>query len=255
MKWDSNEHLTAFGKCLNNDQKALIRLDITILDNNKLQFYLKEIYNDNKFDKQDMLTWEQSSAIIKTNFDKTKAYFEKIVKATNIYEQNTGGSFARCNKYESANQMPNYGNKLQEWIQQIASNGANNELATNTQATNKIASMEAEIKKLTAAIAQMANKSNNSEDVNPNASSGGQPSRCPQNKKPRNMGGYCHSHSYHPFGADHTSANCSWKKDGHKDKATWTNTLGGDTFWPSERRVVINQQNHATWKGKSAPTS
>jgi hypothetical protein len=32
--------------------------------------------------------------------------------------------------------------------------------------------MEAEIKKLTAAIAQMANKSNNSKNVNPNASSG-----------------------------------------------------------------------------------
>jgi hypothetical protein len=121
--------------------------------------------------------------------------------------------------------MPNYGNKLQEWIQQIASNGTNNELAVNTQATNNIASMEVESKKLTAAIAQMANKRNNSKNVNPNASSGNRPSRHPQNKKPRNMGGYCRSHGYHPVCANHTSGNYSWKKDGHKDKAMWTNTL------------------------------
>ena len=139
-KWDNNEHLTTFGKRLDDDQKALIRSDVTIPNNDKLQFYLKEIYDSNKFDKQDMLTWEQSSAIIKTNFDQTKAYFEKIVKATNIYEQNTGSNSTWCNKYKSANQMANYSNKLQEWIQQIASNGANNEFAANTQATDKIAS-------------------------------------------------------------------------------------------------------------------
>jgi hypothetical protein len=67
-KWDSNEHLTTFGKCLDEDQKALVRLNVTIPDNNKLQFYLTEINDSIKFDKQDMLTWEQSSAIIKTNF-------------------------------------------------------------------------------------------------------------------------------------------------------------------------------------------
>jgi hypothetical protein len=49
--------------------------------------------------------------------------------------------------------------------------------------------MEAEIKKLTAAIAQMANKSNNIKNVNPNTSSGNRPSRRPQNMKSRNMGG------------------------------------------------------------------
>ncbi len=215
-----------------------------IPNNDRLQFYLKEI-----------LTWEQSSAIIKTGFDQTMAYFEKIVKATKVYTQNTGSNYTQCNKYKSANQMANYGNKQQEWIQHIASISADNKFSANTQATNKISSMEAEMKKLTAAIAQMANKSNNGKNLNPNTSSGDRKNRRPQNKKPRNMGGYCHSHGYHPVGANHTSVNCSWKKDGHKDKATLTNTLGGDTFWPSAKRVRINQQNHATWKGKSAPTN
>jgi hypothetical protein len=114
--------------------------------------------------------------------------------------------------------------------------------------------MESEIKKLTAAITQLTNKSNNSKNVNPNTSSGDPDSRCPQNKKPCNMDGYCHSHGYHPVGADHTSANCIWKKDNHKDKAAWTKTLSGDTLWPSTKSIAINQQNHSTWNGKSAPT-
>ncbi len=108
--------------------------------------------------------------------------------------------------------MANYVNELQELIQQIATNGANNEFTANTQATNKIASMEAEIKKLMAVIAQMANKSNNGKNVDPNMSSGNCNIRHPQNKKPHNMCGYCHLDSYPPVGANHTSANCSWKK-------------------------------------------
>jgi hypothetical protein len=116
--------------------------------------------------------------------------------------------------------MAIYGNTLQVWIQQIASNGANNEFAPNTQDTKKITSIETEIKKLTATITLMANKSNNGNNVNPNMSIGNYKIRCPQNKKPHNMGGYCHSHGYHPIGANRTSANCSWREDGHKDKAT-----------------------------------
>lgn len=91
--------------------------------------------------------------------------------------------------------------------------------------------MEAEIKKLTATIAQMASKLNN-ENSNPNTSIGDRKSRRPQMKKERNMGGYCHSHGFHPVGKDHTSKTCSWKKEGHKTEATWTNQMGGDPFGP-----------------------
>jgi hypothetical protein len=55
-KWDADEHLTAFGKRLNDDQRALVHSDVTIANNNKLQFYLEEIYDSNCFDKQEMLT-------------------------------------------------------------------------------------------------------------------------------------------------------------------------------------------------------
>jgi hypothetical protein len=230
-KWGSDEHLTAFGKRLDDDQRALVRSDVTIADDDKLQFYLEEIYDSNKFDKQDMLTWEQQPALTKTDFDLTKQYFEAIVKATDVYEQNTGSGSARGKKYESANQMADIGDELREGIQQIASNGANKEQAVNTQATEKFSAMEAEIKKLTATIAQMASKLNN-ENSNPNTSNRDRESQRPQMKKERNMGGYCHSHGFHPVGKDHTSETCSWKEEGHKTKATWTNQIGGDTFGP-----------------------
>ncbi len=68
----------------------------------------------------------------------------------------------------------------------------------------------------------------------------------------RNMGSYCWSHGHHPVSAKHDSNNCTNKKNGHKDKATTTNCMGGDNFWPWENRVKPSQHNHASYKGKSA---
>jgi hypothetical protein len=121
--------------------------------------------------------------------------------------------------------------------------------------TNQLDAMEAQIKALTDAIAKLASK----ENKDPNAGGGGgkkgdRESRRPQTTKLRNMGAYCHSHGFHPVGNDHNSATCSWKKAEHKTEATWNNRLGGDMFWPTAKRVAIEQQEHSTWKGKAAPT-
>ncbi len=105
-KWEHTiEHLTAFGKRLDDDQRALVRSDVTIADDDKLQFYLEEIYDSNRFDKQEMLTWERQPTATKTDFDLAKAHFEEIVNATDTYEQNAGGGTAGRNRYESATQM------------------------------------------------------------------------------------------------------------------------------------------------------
>ena len=59
-KWDHTvEHLMAFGKCIDDDQCSLVWSDVTIMDDNKRQFYLEEFYDSNRFDKQEMLTWER----------------------------------------------------------------------------------------------------------------------------------------------------------------------------------------------------
>jgi hypothetical protein len=63
-----------------------------------------------------MLTWVQQPANIKTGYEKAKTYFERIVKATDTYKQNAGGGTTGPNRYESANQMVDYGNKIREYI-------------------------------------------------------------------------------------------------------------------------------------------
>ena len=89
----------------------------------------------------------QQPANIKTDYKKANTYFERIVKATDTYEQNAGGSTTGCNRYESANQMVDYGNKIREYIQQLASAGATSatDAAANMQTKDKLSTMEAEI--------------------------------------------------------------------------------------------------------------
>jgi len=171
-KWEHTiEHLTAFGKRLDDNQRALVRSDVTIADDDKLQFYLEEIYDSNRFNKQEMLTWEHQPTATKTDFVLAKAHFEEIVNATDTYEQNAGGGTAGRNRYESANQMADHGDEIREYIQQLASASAANHAthsAANIQTTNKLTTMEEEIKKLITTIASTANKFNNNPNPNPN---------------------------------------------------------------------------------------
>ena len=259
-KWSGDEHLTAFGKRLDDDQRALVRSDVTIPDEDKLQFYLEQMYDSNHFEKSEMLDWEKKPSVTKSDYTAAKNYFEELVRATDTYAQNAGGGTAGRNKYESANQLADIGDEIREYIANLASAsaGAAQEQAANTMSkTTQFDAMAAQIKALTDAVAKLSTAKENKD---PNAGGGGgkngdRKSRRPQMTKLRNMGAYCHSHGFHPVGEDHNSANCSWKKSEHKTEATWANRLGGDMFWPSTKRVAIEQQQHPTWKGKAAPTA
>jgi hypothetical protein len=98
-KWDGDEHLTVFGKRLDDDQCALIWSDVTIADEDKLQFYLEQMYNSNHFDKNEMLDWEKQPTATKTDYNAAKNYFEALVKATDTYVMNAGGGTTGRNKY------------------------------------------------------------------------------------------------------------------------------------------------------------
>jgi hypothetical protein len=50
--WDGEQHLTAFGKHLNNDQVRIERYGNTISNKDKLQFYLKQMCALNHFNKR-----------------------------------------------------------------------------------------------------------------------------------------------------------------------------------------------------------
>jgi hypothetical protein len=50
--WDREQHLTAFGERLNNNQVRIKRYSITISNKDKLQFYLEQMHASNHFDKK-----------------------------------------------------------------------------------------------------------------------------------------------------------------------------------------------------------
>jgi hypothetical protein len=251
-KWDGDEHLTAFGKRLDDEQRALIRSDVTISDEDKLQFYLEEMYDSNTFDKNDMLEWEKQPIRVKTNWEPAKAYFEDLIKATDTYLQNVGGNTSSRNRYESASNLADSGDEIREYIARIAT------AALGNNSNSQFEAMAAQIKALTEAVAKLStNAKSGDENAKPNTArvTGTNASRRPQYTKPRNMGAYCHTHGFHPVDTDHTSATCKHKLEGHRDDATWTNRLGGNMYWPVAKAVALTQHNHVSWKDKSAPTN
>jgi hypothetical protein len=122
--------------------------------------------------------------------------------------------------------------------------------------TQVLAEMAAQIKVLTAAVTQfVATKENSNLNATRGNGGGNRKSRQPHMNKLQNMGGYCSSHGFHPVGASHNSKTYRCQKEGHNMEATWNNQLEGNMFWPTATRVAIKQQDHPTWKGKSAPTN
>jgi hypothetical protein len=214
------------------------------------------MYDSNHFDKNEMLDWEKQPTATKMDYNAVKNYFEALVKATDTYKMNAAGGTTRRNKYESANQLADYGDEIWEYIAKIAGVSASSQAANVDATTKRFAEMAAQIKALTEAFAQHAATKKN---ANPNATRGNGGSdpeiQRPQRKKLQNMGEYCSSHGFHPVGAGHNSKTCRWQKEGHNTEAMWNDQLGENMFWPTATRVAIEQQDHPTGKGKAAPTN
>jgi hypothetical protein len=104
----------AFGMCLTDDQISLVRSDVTISDDDKLQFYLEQMYGSNAFDKMEMMNWENQPAATKTDFNLARDYFEKLIKSYDTYKQNAGA--ATKNTYDSASRLANVGDEIREYI-------------------------------------------------------------------------------------------------------------------------------------------
>jgi hypothetical protein len=205
------------------------------------------MYTSSRFDKQEMLEWENQPDNTKEDYTLARTYFETIVKATDTYEQNAGTTPPR---YESANQLADLGNEIRGYIQKIAGN--NTEEAANIQTKEKLASLEAQISKLTETMTAMT-AAMNKENKPPNNNNN-------NNKvvaKTRNMGGYCYSCGFHPIGLGHTSQTCTsrHKRKEHKSDATWNDRMGGNTNWPKANKVTAEHQEHTKWKGQTAPTN
>ena len=223
-EWDGEQHLTAFGKHLNDNQVRIEQFYITISNKDKLQYYLKQMYASNHFDKKEMAEWENKPEATKDGFNEVKIYFEGLVREYRVYTQNNGGTASKHN-FESANQTAkaNHSNKLCQYYVGIAQAAVNQkEQAVNIRNSMK-ASMDAvaaQIKAMSDQIAHitkaMANKENVLNGGGGGTSGGhggkrdnGQTKRKPtQYTKLCSMGCYCWLEGFHPAGANHTSANC-----------------------------------------------
>jgi hypothetical protein len=262
--WDSSDiHITNFGMKLDKEQNQLDRLGIVISDNNKLQFYHEQIYASNCFNKTEIVTWENKPIIIKDDYTQAKAYFENIVKDFKIYTQNSGGKTGKMG-YESANHMADVGVEIRKYNKERTAENLANISKVSRAKDAQIDSITAQKKLLADTVTLLskllANKENNGSGRNGSGGNGrgrnGRDSSGLGGKQKwlptRNMGSYCWSFGHHPAGMTHGSHTCTHKKEGHKDKATATNCMGGNNFWPQEKRVKPSQHNYASYKGKSA---
>ncbi len=164
------------------------------------------------------------------------------------------------------------GNELRQYIARIAQAAvAQEEQAANIRDSTKALSdaIAAQIKVMSNHIAQLTKTMANKENLTNGCRGGssgdggggglrerGQAQRdVVQYTKLRSMGCYCSLHGFHPAGKNHTSATCSWKQPNHNVTATWNDRKGGSVHWPPPICVSIEQQSHATYAGKSAPTN
>jgi hypothetical protein len=266
--------LTAFGKRLNDCQVRIERYGITIFNEDKLQFYLKQMYASNHLDKKKMTEWENKPKAIKNSFAEGMTFFEGLVRDYKVYEHNSGGTAGK-HSFESANQATkaDCSNKLQQYIAGIIKAVViQEEQATNIHNSTKVMTdaMTAQIKAMFDQVSQftraIANKKNSPNSGSGGDSSGSGGSSGGRNKgqarreevqynKLRTMGSYCLSHGFHPAGVNHTSATCSRRLSTHDAMTTWNGRKGGSVYWPWPIHISVEQQSHAFYAGKSALTN
>ncbi len=66
-KWDGELHITAFGKHLDDEQVYIKHFGITKSNEDKLQFYLEQMYSSNQFDQTQMTMWENKPDVVKND--------------------------------------------------------------------------------------------------------------------------------------------------------------------------------------------
>jgi hypothetical protein len=177
VEWDGEQHLTAFGKRLDDNQVCIKRFSMTISNKDKLQFYLKQMYASNHFDKKKMTEWENKPEAIKNDFNDAKTYFEGLVRDYKVYKQNSGGTAGKHN-FKSANQATkaNRGDELCQYIAGIAQAAVKQEeQVANIHDSTKASTdaMATQIKTMTDQIAQLTKAMANKENASNSSSRGG----------------------------------------------------------------------------------
>ena len=72
VTWDGNANLKRYGKELTKSQKELKTNKIVISDDEKLQWYIQQMYDDSRFNQQHMTDWEAKAEADQTWAEATK---------------------------------------------------------------------------------------------------------------------------------------------------------------------------------------
>ena len=125
-EWDPEENIKKFATRLTKKQESLDRDGIVISNADKLQFYIEQMYDANRFDKKEMITWETKPKPEKT-WENARKYFEKLVKIEHSYNKMAGRQSNKRSQYESANAAAEEGDEVREYLDNIASAAAKQE--------------------------------------------------------------------------------------------------------------------------------
>ncbi len=155
VNWNSTVvHLTAFGMKLDKEEACIDRLRVVISNEDKLQFYMEQIYAPDCFNKKEMVDRENKPINIKDDYNKAKLYFEGLVQNFETYTQNSGG-YSGKRGYKSANQMADVNDEIRKYIQEIASASVASSEKTAEWAANINKESKAKDAQLQAMMAQI----------------------------------------------------------------------------------------------------
>lgn len=281
VEWDGESNLKNYSTDLTRTQAELRADNIIINDADKLQWYIEQMYECQRFEKMEMTTWEAKPSNQKTWTDAT-SYFIELVRIQDQYERMSSRTTKRS-RYESAAHAAEVGDELRGYIESVASKEAQreqeveerieqlNKMQSNstdvallvTKLSEKIDKKDDQIQKLTTQMAELqkAIKELTSNQATKQAGSTkepiaektkrtritlkkGQGAKWANAKRgPRCIGGYCWSHGFDPPGSWHNSKTCMHIDEGHQNGATATNRMGGSMFQAEKELYTHNQQD------------
>jgi hypothetical protein len=139
---------------LDKEEACIDRLRVVISNEDKLQFYMEQIYAPDCFNKKEMVDRENKPINIKDDYNKAKLYFEGLVQNFETYTQNSGG-YSGKRGYKSANQMADVNDEIRKYIQEIASASVASSEKTAEWAANINKESKAKDAQLQAMMAQI----------------------------------------------------------------------------------------------------
>ncbi len=178
------------------------------------------------------MEWESKPAPIKSDYKQAKHHLKCLMKAHDMYMQNSGGGSASRNNYNRAANMTKIGDEIKKYIAKLAYGSINNNDAlANIRDTKRTKDMQIDavalqLKFLSNTIALLAKSIKPGDEIcDPNCGCrrGARGGQDKQMTELCNMGSYCWTHRLHPIGVAQDSKNCKYKIEGHHDYATCNN--------------------------------